>query len=217
MFLREARAALPAVLNERTIRAALDLVHHTIAAGTVSAAARSLTQEVLKMMVFQRLKWASTALLVAGAGGIVAATFAVDSNDEPRRRDQPPRVIASKPEPKRAFMEAVGEGRKPVSIAGRVLGPDGEPLAAAKIYVRHSHWFGLGEEHRAVEQPTSAGPDGRFRVDLDAGKERCARRRRPALARAAMIAGASPGLRSGVDHGRRGRRAEKRRAAVGEG
>jgi RNA polymerase sigma factor (sigma-70 family) len=192
LFLREARVAVPTGLNERTIRAALDLVHHTIAAGTVSAAARSLTQEVLKMMVFQRLKWASAALLVAGAGGIVAATFAVDSNDEPRRRDQPPRVIASKPEPKREFMEAAGEGRKPVSIAGRVLGPDGEPLPAAKIYVRHSHWFDRGEESRAVEQPTTAGPDGRFRIDLDSSKSDAPIGDGPPW-HAAMIAAVAPG------------------------
>ena len=183
LFLREARGAVPAGLNERTVRAALDVVYHTIAAGTVSAAARSLTQEVLKMMLFQRLKWASAALLAAGAGGIVAATFAVDSNDEPRRRDQPPSVVASKPEPKREFVETTGEDRKPVSIAGRVLDPEGQPLPAATIYVRHSHWFDRGEESRAVEQPTTAGSDGRFRIDLDPSKSDARDRRRPPMAR----------------------------------
>ena len=192
VFLREARVAVPASLNESTVRAALDLVHHTIAAGTVSAAARALTQEVVKMMLFQRLKWVSAALLAAGAGGIVAATFAVDSDDEPRRRDQPPRVIASKPEPKREFKEAAGDGRKPVSIAGRVLDPDGAPLPAAKIYVRHSHWFDRGEESRAIEQPTTAGPDGRFRIDLDPSKSDAPIGDGPPW-HAAMIAAVAPG------------------------
>jgi RNA polymerase sigma factor (sigma-70 family) len=37
VFLREARAALPAVLSEKTVRAALDLINHTITAGVLSS------------------------------------------------------------------------------------------------------------------------------------------------------------------------------------
>jgi RNA polymerase sigma factor (sigma-70 family) len=193
VFLREARAAVPAVLNEKTARAALDLVNHTITVGAVSAAAGSLTQEVLKMMLFQRLKWASAALLAVGAGGMVVATFAVDSDDEPQRRAQSPRVVVSRPEPKVELSKLAEEGRKPVSIVGRVLDPDGKPVPAAKIYVRHSHWFGLGEEGRAVEQPASSGPDGRFRIDLDLSKSDAPVGDGPPW-HAAMIAAIAPGF-----------------------
>ena len=168
--LREAGTIIPPAWREATIRAALDLLNPTVAAGAVSAAAQSLTDEVLKIMLFQTLKWASAIVLAVGAGGIAAATFAVGSNDQPRRQGQPPRAIASKPEPKEDYMKIAEEERKPVPIAGRVLDPDGKPLPAAKIYVRNSHWFDPGEESRAVEQPGVAGPDGRFLIDLNPTK-----------------------------------------------
>ena len=122
------------------------------------------------MMLFQKLKWASAIVLALGAGGIVAVTFAVGSNDGPKRRDPSPRAIASRPEPKREFTKTAEVDRKPVSISGRVLDPDGKPLPAARIYVRNNHWFDRGEESRAIEQSAVAGPDGRFFIDLDPSK-----------------------------------------------
>ncbi len=191
-FLREAQAAVPAVWQAATVRAALDLVNHTITAGAVSAAAGSLTREVLKVMMFQKLVWTSAVVLAIGAGGIVAVTFALDSNDEPRRRDPSPRTIASKPEPKRESTETTGVDRKPVPIAGRVLDPDGKPFPAAKIYVRHNHWFDRGEESRAVEQPAVTGPDGRFLIDLDPSRSDAPIGDGPPW-HAAMIAAVAPG------------------------
>jgi RNA polymerase sigma factor (sigma-70 family) len=192
VFLREARATVPTFWQEATVRAALDMVNHTITAGAVSAAAGSLTHEVLRMMLFQKLKWASAIVLAVGAGGIVAATFAVDSTDEPRRRDPSPRAIASKPEPKREFTKTADEEKKRVPIAGRVLDADGKPLPAAQIYVRNSHWFDHGEESRAVEQPAVAGPDGRFFINLDPSKSDAPIGEGPPW-HAAMIAAVAPG------------------------
>ena len=57
---------MPAAWHAATVRSAMDLVNHTITAGTVSAAAGSLTREVLKIMLIQKLKLASAALLGAG-------------------------------------------------------------------------------------------------------------------------------------------------------
>jgi hypothetical protein len=45
--LREAETVIPPAWREATIRAALDLLNSTVAAGAVSAAAQSLTHEVL--------------------------------------------------------------------------------------------------------------------------------------------------------------------------
>ena len=56
----------PAGLARATIRAALDPLNSTVAAGAVSAAAQSLTDEVLKTMFVQKLAIASAALLGAG-------------------------------------------------------------------------------------------------------------------------------------------------------
>ena len=64
--LREAGTVIPPAWRDATIRAALDLLNSTVAAGVVSAAAQSLTHEVLKTMFVQKLTIASAALLGAG-------------------------------------------------------------------------------------------------------------------------------------------------------
>ena len=192
VLFREAQTAVPAAWSEATVRAALDLINQTITAGVVSAAAGSLTREVVKIMLVQKFKWASAIVLAVGAGGIVAVTFALDSTDEPRRRDPSPRVIASKTEPKREFTKTAEADRKPVPIAGRVLDPDGKPLPSAKIYVRHNHWFDPGEASRAVEQPAMSGPDGRFLINLDPYKSDAPASDGPSW-HEAMIAAVAPG------------------------
>jgi RNA polymerase sigma factor (sigma-70 family) len=63
--IREAGTVIPPAWREATIRAALDLLNSTMAAGAVSAAAQSLTHEVLKTMLVQRLTVASASLLGA--------------------------------------------------------------------------------------------------------------------------------------------------------
>ncbi len=69
VLLREARAAVPAAWREATVRAALATVNHTMTVGVVSAAAKELAQEVLKIMLLQKLKWASAIVLAVGQGG----------------------------------------------------------------------------------------------------------------------------------------------------
>ena len=66
VFVHEARAALPPMCSEATVRAALATLNPTLTAGSVSAAATQLAQEVLKVMFLQKLTWASATLLAAG-------------------------------------------------------------------------------------------------------------------------------------------------------
>ena len=82
-FLREASAAVPAAWHKATVRVALDLINHTITAGAVSAAAGSLTHEVLKTMLVQKLKLATGAILVAGILAWGGAATLVSWGDEP--------------------------------------------------------------------------------------------------------------------------------------
>src|SRR5262249_29385138 len=49
VLLREARAAVPSVWREATVRAAVATVHPTMTVGVVSVAAKELTQEVLRI------------------------------------------------------------------------------------------------------------------------------------------------------------------------
>ena len=53
---------MPPAWHAAAVRAALDIVDHAVAVGAVSPAARSLTREVLRIMLFRKLKLASAAV-----------------------------------------------------------------------------------------------------------------------------------------------------------
>ncbi len=109
VFLREARAAVPAAWSEATVRAALATVNHAMTAGVVSAAAQKLAQEVFKIMLLQKLKLASATLLMAGliAWGASAALVSLGrgapegggSAPGARRRGQGPIPPSRSPKP----------------------------------------------------------------------------------------------------------------------
>ena len=70
----------------------------------------------------------------------------------------------------RSEKTAVPDESRPVPIVGRVVDSNGQPVAAATIYVRHSHWGEPGQEGRSVEPVATTGPEGRFRFDLNPAK-----------------------------------------------
>jgi len=179
-FLREARALVPAAWQEATVRAALDLVNHTVTAGAVSAAAGSLTREVLNIMLVQKLKLASAALIAVGVTAWAASAALISRGDEPGRKASvlPPvaqraaPAPAPRPEAERESdpLDAVGT----FPVHGRVIDPDGKPLAGAEIFIRPNNELGLAGSDAAVPAPKGqkgrvavSGADGRFRFDLD--------------------------------------------------
>ena len=91
VFLREAKAAVPAAWTEAAVRAALATVNHTVTAGVVSAAVHQLAREVSNVMLFRRLTGATAALLTAGMiGWGASAALVALSQDSPRRLPAPP-------------------------------------------------------------------------------------------------------------------------------
>jgi RNA polymerase sigma factor (sigma-70 family) len=175
VFLREARAALPAVLSEKTVRAALDLINHTITAGALSTAAQSLTKEVLKIMLVQKLKLCTAALLGAGLMAWGASAAWISAGDEPRnharaavaQKVNPPTAARQSPEPDR--LDATGV----FPVRGRVVDPGGKPVAGAGVYVRHHaepRW-GENDPMAARQKGRVAVTDavGEFRFELDKG------------------------------------------------
>ena len=84
------------------------------------------------------------------------------------------------------------ESHEPVPIIGRVLDPAGKPVAGAKVYVRPQSLGRAREESRAVERVAEAGPDGRFRFDLDPAKSDAPLGDGPAW-HGALIAAIAPG------------------------
>ena len=113
--LREAGTIIPPAWRDATIRAALDLLNSTAAAGAVSAAAQSLTHEVLKMMFVRELALASAALLGAGLMAWAVAAALIPRGDEPPRWRRPPRtagrVPAPTPEPSRSMRSGRSRSR----------------------------------------------------------------------------------------------------------
>ena len=167
VLLREAQITVPAAWTESTIRAALDTVNYGINLGVISAAARELTREVLKIMLLRTLTFAVAALLAAGMIGWGVSTAFVSPRREPMRStaasvDPPQRRAApSTPRSESPSAEAIDK----VTIRGKVLGPDGRPIASAKIY-RTPATFNLMRPYPSPEHATT-GPDGRFQFLAD--------------------------------------------------
>ena len=111
---------------------------------------------------------ASAALLGAGLIAWGASAALISLGDEPGRRNRrcaqraAPRPARPEPDP----LDAVGT----FPVRGRVLDPDGKPVAGAEIYV-HRYSFDRtsaspGNTARR-RRATASGADGRFRFDLD--------------------------------------------------
>jgi RNA polymerase sigma factor (sigma-70 family) len=171
-FLREARSALPAAWRQTTVRAALDLVKPSLTAGAVSAAAGSLTREVLNIMLVQKMKLATAALLGAGLMAWGTSAALISRGDEPPKAAPAavaPRAVqapAAQPEPDP--VDAVGV----LPVHGHVLDPDGKPVAGAEIYVHHYTFDVLASAggsypvYRSSQVAVTDGDD-RFHFDLD--------------------------------------------------
>ena len=171
VFGNEARAAVPAAWNASVVRAAMPAAHAAVA--TVSAAAQSLTREVLKAMFIRKLTIVAAALLGAGLMMWTAGAAPIPREDDGRRAAEastPRRVVdapapAVEPDP----LDAVGT----FPVRGRVLDPEGKPVEGAGIYIHH---YSLMPAIAATSttpprggsvRVAASGRDGSFRFDLD--------------------------------------------------
>ncbi len=164
---------MPAAWSEATVRAALATVNNAITAAAISAAAEELTQEVLRIMLLQKVKLVSVALLGAfvcvwGA----SATLGLRA-EEPKTAGSDLAVVANqltdlpKPQPPVGAFDDVGT----MNIRGRVLDPAGKPVVDAAIYVRHDIDIELpssvNASPREVGRVATSDADGRFRFTFD--------------------------------------------------
>ncbi len=196
MFLREARAAVPPAWNAAAVRAALHAIKPAATAGAVSAAAQSLTQEVLKTMLVRKLTIVSAALLGAGMLAWAASAALISHDDGPgkatRHRSRDDRRL---PRPQQQGDSHETDATFPVR--GRVLDPDGKPVAGAEIFVRHNTEFGWSAVDQEPEgqkrRVTVTDADGRFRLDLDKASSDWPYGDEPAW-HGAKIAAVAPGL-----------------------
>jgi RNA polymerase sigma factor (sigma-70 family) len=171
VLLREARAAVPSAWREATVRAAVATLNRTMAVAVVSAAARQLARKVFRVMVLRAITTTSATLLAAGLIAWGASTALVSPGQDAPKRAIVPSSTAARvvPPPKPEIADA--SGRFPAR--GRVLDPDGKPVAGAGVYVRHYAEVLWNEnDPMAARQKGLVGStdaDGRFRFDFDKG------------------------------------------------
>ncbi len=192
---RSASASIPPLLCDSTTRAALAFAaaarHSAVGAGAALPSGSSptsvaaLAQEVLSAMLVHKLRIAAMttvalAALAAGAGyltlslrasaiGPEGAPLAANLNPNPRPDDGKAARPQQHPRPAAASAPAPPANER-MTVAGRVLGPDGKPVkgAAVDLFARpRAPWVGASDE---IDNPillgqTNSDADGRFRID----------------------------------------------------
>src|SRR5262249_15121374 len=148
-----------------------------VATGVVSAAAATLSREVLRIMMLQKLELAAAAVLVAGIlawGGSAALVPRGDELGKEAGAPSPAPLVqragpAPAPRPAADPDRIAAVGTFPVR--GRVLDPAGRPVAGAEIFIRHqtqSGWDPVDPVPKGQKGRVAVSDaDGRFHFDLD--------------------------------------------------
>jgi RNA polymerase sigma factor (sigma-70 family) len=157
-----APAATPASLTGATLKAALPFAAGQAAKTLCSAAVAGLVEGGLKTMSLGKMKGmlilVVAAGILAGAAALAHGVLAVGqppapSNTQPPGREGPPMAKAAEP----------GE----VEVAGKVLAPDGKPVASARLYwVRLLHNPPQSDEDLAWDRKAVTAADGTFRLKV---------------------------------------------------
>ncbi|HZY89417.1 MAG TPA: sigma-70 family RNA polymerase sigma factor, partial [Gemmataceae bacterium] len=140
------RAAVPAALARSVIRFGPLVAAGEPAAGVIPSHVAALAAGVTRAMLLTKVKIATAVLLVAASLAAGVGVLARRAAAEEKATPASPRHVTKDDDLKGAL-----------TFAGRVLGPDGKPVAGATLSV----WTGAAkrEAPRAV-----TGKDGRFRI-----------------------------------------------------
>jgi RNA polymerase sigma factor (sigma-70 family) len=170
LLAERAAAAVPAALVRATIRTTV-----LAAAGQALAPAAALAEGVLKAMFVTRLKIATALLLAFGALLVAAGVWAHQARGE-RPRDEIARtdVAAAQEEGEPASPAAPAKAgdAKTMTVSGRVVDPDGKPLAGAVVAVTARQglflcsWEGWAAYRNEVLGQGVSDGDGRFRLEV---------------------------------------------------
>ncbi len=130
--------AVPPFWLDGTVKAALAIAAgQTAAAGAVSASAFVLSERMVRSMAMTKLKLTAAAMLCAGGAACVGAALVAAGPQNGATRKDPapaaPRAAAARAAP--GAVPSADEKIRPVPVAGRVVDPDGRPVAGAKLYV----------------------------------------------------------------------------------
>jgi len=176
VLLHEARVGIPAGWSEATVRAALATVNRTMAVGVVSATANQLSQEVVKLMLLQKLTVTAATFLAAGLIAWGTSAALVRLSQEPLQKlvaapitgaDQPPARKATEAELGVANAAHDNDATKPASshrLSLRVLSAKtGEPLDGVAVSCEIQ---GEGEPRK---ETVTTGKDGTTAIEWPPG------------------------------------------------
>ncbi len=170
---RSASASIPPLLCDSTTRAAIAFAaRHAAAGGALAAPASALAQEVLRTMLLHKLKLTAMSLLllaaVATGAGWLARSMAM--KDEPVKEPAAPKAADSPIGPTATTAKPDPAATARMTVAGRVLDPDGKPVKGAVVDLitrPRSPWVAAsddGDRHDLLGQ-AQADADGRFQLD----------------------------------------------------
>jgi RNA polymerase sigma factor (sigma-70 family) len=156
-----ARAAVPRALADTTAAAAARFARGAI--GGISAKALSLAEGAIRTMLTSRMTLAGTLVLTLGLLGAGAAMLcqrpAEAGESLPAAREPAAKRDSAGSGPGRADQPKPA-AETTCAVAGRVLGPDGQPVRGAKVYVSTYTWKDRTDP--TVRATTDA--NGRFRL-----------------------------------------------------
>jgi RNA polymerase sigma factor (sigma-70 family) len=159
-------AAVPAALTVVTTRFGLSVAAGEPAAGMIPAHVAALAAGVTKAMLLSKTKMAvlillTGCLLAAGAGGLLCQLFAASqqpaAESEPQVANQ-----ASQPAPAK---ESVKDVKGTAGVSGRVVDPDGKPVAGAKVFFARNV-LAFWRDAPPPPPPTTTDAEGRFRFGV---------------------------------------------------
>jgi RNA polymerase sigma factor (sigma-70 family) len=154
------RAGVPALLARTTVRSGLSVAAGEPAAGVIPSHVAALAAGVTRAMSLTKAKTVTAALLAAAlfaAAGVLTCQAIAAKGQEATpaaKPGQPASETGARPP------ESADAADASVTFSGRVLGPDGRPVAGAKLY--QTPWWGYHFEPFTAPESATTGPDGRF-------------------------------------------------------
>jgi RNA polymerase sigma factor (sigma-70 family) len=164
------KAAPPAALAHAALRSGLSVASRGAAAGQIPSHVAALSAGVSRAMFLTKAKIATAVLLAISllvAGGALTRQ-AIRAQETAPAANAPAKAQQSRPKERAAMTPAAGRART-VTYRGRVLAPDGRPVAGAKVYVAPA--WGDPEHEPPVSGRATTGADGGFEFTAPTWKD----------------------------------------------